>query len=224
MHKVNSPTEMATVEYKVGSDGKANVWIRKNQEAVTIETEGGDEQTSYEADEVYCTVDPEQVTAAEIEADSDFWFDTLKDAEDRTDASFLSIEAFRGLKKKEVSAACHASIIAGVDVDLSIGTEHFSLAETDQLNLFGKQAQLATGATRLEYHQDGEECKYYSAEDMAGIIQSAMYFVSFQTTYCNSMYTWLEACTKASEMADIVYGSEIPEEYQSEVLKDYINT
>ena len=215
---------MNSVEYKVGTNGVANVWIRKNQEEISTEDESGPEQISYQADEVFCTVDPAQVTAAEIVADSDFWFDTLKDAADGTDASFLSIEAFRGLKKKEVSAACHASIIAGVDVDLSIGTEHFSLAETDQLNLFGKQAQLATGATRLEYHQDGEKCKYYSAEEMAGIIQSAMYFVSFQTTYCNSMYTWVEACSRASEMAGIVYGCEIPEEYQSEVLKDYLNT
>ena len=38
------------------------------------------------------------------------------------------------------------------------------------------------------------------------------------------MYTWVEACSRASEMAGIVYGCEIPEEYQSEVLKDYLNT
>ena len=224
MHKVNSPTEIDAVEYKVGSDGKANVWIRKNQETVTTENEEGEEQVSYEADEVYCIVDPEKVTAAEIEADSDFWFETLSDAADRMDATFLCASQFRALKKKELSAACHASITAGVDVELSGGTEHFSLEETDQLNLFGKQAQLASGATRLEYHQDGESCKYYSAEDMTGIIQTAMYFVSFQTTYCNSLFAWLEACSKASEMAAITYGSEIPEEYQSEVMKDYINT
>ena len=224
MHKVSSPAELASVEYKVGTDGTANVWIRKNQEKVTTVSEDGEEQVSYEADEVYCTVDPEQVTKTEIEADSDFWFDALKDAEDRIDATFLCVAQFRDLKKKELSAACHSSIVAGVDVDLPGGSEHFSLAETDQLNLFGKQAQLATGAVRLEYHQDGEPCKYYSAEDMAGIIQAAMYFVSFQTTYCNSLYAWLEACPRASEMAGITYGSEIPEEYQSEVLKDYINT
>ena len=224
MHKVNSPAEMKTVEYKVGTNGTANVWIRKNQEEISVEDENGLTQISYQADEVFCTVDPEQVSAAEIEADSDFWFDTLKDAVEGIDANFLSISRFHDLKKRELSAACHASIIAGVDVDLPGGPEHFSLAETDQLNLFGKQAQLASGATRLEYHQDGEECKYYSSEEMAGIIQSAMYFVSFQTTYCNSMYTWVEACSRASEMAGIVYGCEIPEEYQSEVLKDYLNT
>lgn len=224
MHKVNSPTTLDTVVYKVGTNGTAHVWIRKNQVGVTVENEEGEDQNSFEADEVYFTVDPEQVTAAEIEADSDFWFESLSEAAEGIEANFLSKEQFRALKKKELSAACHESIVAGVDVSLPGGTEHFSLEETDQLNLFGKQAQLASGATRLEYHQDGEPCKYYTAEEMTGIIEAAMYFVSFQTTYCNSLFAWLEACERASEMAGIHFGDEIPVEYQSEVLQDYINT
>lgn len=36
------------------------------------------------------------------------------------------------------------------------------------------------------------------------------------------MYTWIRNCTKASEIEAIQYGDEIPEEYQSEVLKDYL--
>ena len=37
----------------------------------------------------------------------------------------------------------------------------------------------------------------------------------------NSAFTWLEACNKASEMDAVQYGAEIPEEYCSEVYKDY---
>ena len=179
MNKVNSPTELASVVYQATPDGNANVWIRKNIEAVTSENENGEEQTSYDADEIFCIVDSEMVSVEEIEADVDFWFETLKDADDGMDASFLAVDQFRDLKRKELSAICHEGIVAGVDVELTGGTEHFSLAETDQLNLFGKQAQLAGGATRLEYHQDGESCKYYSAADMQSIIESAMYFVSY---------------------------------------------
>jgi len=33
---------------------------------------------------------------------------------------------------------------------------------------------------------------------------------------------WIKGCAKASEIAKIKYGAPIPEEYQSEVLKDYL--
>mgnify|MGYP000260026868 FL=1 len=33
---------------------------------------------------------------------------------------------------------------------------------------------------------------------------------------------WIKGCAKASEIAKIEYGAPIPEEYQSEVLKDYL--
>ena len=33
---------------------------------------------------------------------------------------------------------------------------------------------------------------------------------------------WIKGCAKASEIAMIEYGASIPEEYQSEVLKDYL--
>ena len=133
-------------------------------------------------------------------------------------------EEMRALKHKELSDACSNAITRGIDVDLSDGPEHFSLTEKDQLNLFGKQAQLAAGATRCEYHEDGHPCKYYSAADMQSIIESAMYYVAFNTTYCNSLFTWLRSCSTAMEMAQIEYGVEIPEEYQSEVYKDYIRS
>ena len=70
-------------------------------------------------------------------------------------------------KKQEISAACEQVIYSGVDVTLSDGSsEHFALTEHDQLNLFGKQVQLAAGTDKLEYHSDGQSCKYYSAADM----------------------------------------------------------
>lgn len=113
-------------------------------------------------------------------------------------------------------------VFAGVDISISSGTEHFSLKDEDQLNLFGKQAQLAAGSEKLEYHEDGNPCRYYSAEDMRKIINGAMEFKSYHTTYGNSLNMWIKGCAKASEIAKIEYGAPIPEEYQSEVLKDYL--
>ena len=218
MHKVNSPVEMQDLMFKTGTDGVSHAWMRKNQIELP-ETEDG--PSGYEADEVYITT--EEMTEEDLYDDFDFIFNTMADYPDGSNADHLFPLNYKKVKREEISAACESSIYNGVDVTLSGGTEHFSLTEKDQLNLFGKQAQLAAGVTQLEYHQDGRACKYYSAEDMQAIIGAAMQHVSFQTTYCNSLFMWLESCTKASEMAEIVYGCEVPVEHQSAVLKVYMN-
>lgn len=135
----------------------------------------------------------------------------------------LPTEEVRSQKLQEISEACKQIIHAGVDVFLPGGTvEHFSLKEEDQINLFGKQAQLAVGVEHLEYHQDGHPCRYYSAAEMQAIITAAMQHVSYHTTYCNSLNMWIAGAITVDELNNIYYGADIPEEYQSEVLKDYL--
>ena len=135
-----------------------------------------------------------------------------------------ALEEVRAQKLQEVGEACRQIIHAGVDVVLPDNTvEHFSLKEEDQINLFGKQAQLISGAERLEYHQDGHPCRYYTAEEMQAIITAAMQHVSYHTTYCNSLNMWIAGATTTEELNTIFYGADIPEEYQSQVLKDYLN-
>lgn len=131
--------------------------------------------------------------------------------------------AAQSAKRREVSMACEQIIYNGVNVSLSDGSmAHYSLTEHDQLNLFGKQAQLATGAERLEYHADGQPCKYYSATDMQRIIQTAMFHVSYHTTYCNALNMWIAGCETEADCQEIFYGADVPEEYQSEVLMAYL--
>lgn len=126
-------------------------------------------------------------------------------------------------KRAEVSVDCEQIIYRGVSVTLEDGsTEHFSLSDHDQINLFGKQAQLATGAEQLEYHADGQPCRYYSAADMQAIIQAATWHVSYHTTYCNAINQWIAGCQTADEVREIFYGADVPEQYRSEVLDAYL--
>lgn len=129
-------------------------------------------------------------------------------------------------KKADVNAACEAMIVSGVNVTLADGTvEHFDLKERDQLNLFGKQIQVNAGLESIEYHTDTTpttNCKYYSNADMQSIIQAAMWHVSYHQTYCISLKVWIDACEAKEEVAEIFYGADIPEQYQSEVLKAYL--
>ena len=134
-----------------------------------------------------------------------------------------TLEELQAAKKREISQACENAIYSGVDVKLSDGsTEHFSLTEHDQLNLFGKQVQLAAGTTELEYHADGQPCRYYSAKDMQIITSMAMAFVSYHTTYCNAVNMWISGTQSTEEIQQIYYGADVPEQYQSDVLKAYI--
>lgn len=134
-----------------------------------------------------------------------------------------TLEELKAAKKREISQACETTIYSGVDVTLTDGsTEHFSLTEHDQLNLFGKQVQLAAGTTELEYHADGQPCRYYTAEDMKIITSAAMQHVSYHTTYCNAVNMWIAGCESTEEVQAIYYGADVPEEYQSDVLKAYI--
>ena len=134
-----------------------------------------------------------------------------------------TLKEFKTAKKQEISQACEQIIYAGVSVTLVDGAvEHFALTEHDQLNLFGKQAQLAAGAEQLEYHSDGQPCRYYSAADMQTIITQAMWHVSYHTTYCNALNMWVAGAETADELQQIFYGADVPEAYQNEVLKAYL--
>lgn len=132
------------------------------------------------------------------------------------------LEQIRTLKKSEISDSCENTIYNGIDVEMSTGTQHFSLTEKDQINIFGLQATIESGETQIEYHSDGNPCKYYSVEDIQKLIVAAMSFVKYHTTYCNSLNVWINEETNAQTISEMYYGMDIPEEHQSEVLKDYI--
>lgn len=135
-----------------------------------------------------------------------------------------TLEELRASKLREVSGACEQAIYKGVSVTLSDGsTGNYSLTEHDQLNLFGKQAQLAAGAMQLEYHADGQPCRYYSAADMQAIIQTAMWHVSYHTTYCNALNMWISGATTPEDLQEIFYGADVPPEYRSDVLQAYLD-
>lgn len=57
---------------------------------------------------------------------------------------------------------------------------------------------------------------------MTAIIEKATQFVAYHTIYCNSFYTWIHALADKEEVQELSYGDEILEEYQSEMLKDYL--
>ena len=49
-----------------------------------------------------------------------------------------------------------------------------------------------------------------------------MFWVGYHRTYCNSTNMWIQAVTDKEDLQEIYYGADVPEVYQSDVLKDYI--
>ena len=134
-----------------------------------------------------------------------------------------SLQFVKDKKIEYMSYLCHQTIENGILITLSDGLEHrFSLTENDQANLMESQAQLMAGATQVSYHADGELCTYYSAEDMTAIIQANIFHKDYQTTYFNSLKHYINSMTDKNEISAVEYGIEIPEQYQSQPLKDWL--
>ena len=134
-----------------------------------------------------------------------------------------TIEYVRDKKIKAMSAACNHTIVGGFDIALSDGeTHHFSLTTQDQLNFISLASMIANGETEIPYHADGELCVFYSAEDMSAVIEEATNFKTYHVTYFNSLRNYIQSLDDIEVIAAIVYGAEIPEQYQSDVLKALI--
>ena len=201
-----------------------DIILRKNLELVEKEETQGEEKATYEVwecDEVQFRYNG-AVALSDIMDDFDYWYAKAEEAPNASGVEGLSLEEARAAKYHEIAAACEQTIYAGVDVSTSSDVEHFALTEKDQINLFGKKMQLLAGEEKLEYHEDGQPCRYYSAEDMQSIITKAMFCVSYNTTYCNAMNMWIKSITRSSDFDQIQWGVKIPEEFQNEVLKDYL--
>ena len=117
-------------------------------------------------------------------------------------------------KKSELSAECEKTIVAGVDV----GDAHYSLTIEDQANILAWMAVAQTGKA-VPYHQDGQPCRIYTAEEFMEVANAAVAFKTAQTTYCNLLMRQVEAMTDVDEVKAVKYGvtqleGEYAEQYQ----------
>ena len=123
----------------------------------------------------------------------------------------VSLEDKRAAKHAEISAASEAAIYAGMDVETTQGTEHFSLTEKDQINLTTAKNEIDKGAPVYLYHTDDTLCRIFTAEEINAIAQASVAHIIYHTTYCNHLFEWIRRAD-AAELAGITYGAELPED------------
>ena len=123
----------------------------------------------------------------------------------------VPLEDKRAAKHAEISAASEAAIYAGMDVETTQGTEHFSLTEKDQINLTTAKNAVDKGAAAYPYHADDARCRIFTAEEINAIAQASVAHIIYHTTYCNHLFEWIRRAD-AAELAGITYGAELPDD------------
>ena len=125
----------------------------------------------------------------------------------------LSLDVLRKNKLEEISNSARSVIISGCGVTLSDGSvEHFSLTETDQINLTTAFGAVAQGAVGYPYHADGQLCRLYPAADIMAIGAAVTAHKLYHTTYCNHLNVWVRRVDTSEELEGIQYGVELPED------------
>ena len=130
----------------------------------------------------------------------------------------ITVEFVRETKLKEMNAACRTTIEAGFDAIIRGESKHFSLTTQDQLNLMSLGVMAQTQSL-IPYHADGEECTFYTAEEINQIIDAANSFKNYQIAYHNALKAYINDLDTIEDIAAIEYGTPIPDEYKSDVLK-----
>lgn len=162
--------------------------------------------------------DESSVKAYLGDKDVDLYIELFGDPEPEVTFESLMESTIEELNKK-----MSETISGGVDIELSDGVEHFSLDYHDQIDLMALSEKVKAGYDKIEWHPDDQTkpCRYYSNTDMSKIIETAMMFISYNVTYFRDLRIYVRTFTKMEDLKNVYYGMAIPEEYKSEVLKNY---
>ena len=127
-----------------------------------------------------------------------------------------ALDEIRTDKLAELSASCNAAITAGMDVETTQGTEHFSLQETDQINLTTALSAVQSGASGYPYHSDGQLCRLFTAAEIQAIAAASVKHKLYHTTLCNHLLTWARRAKTKEELSGITYSADgLPEDLAS---------
>ena len=119
-----------------------------------------------------------------------------------------ALESARTEKESELSTACNQAITDGMDVPTTHGTEHFSLKETDQINLTTAYNAVMSGATHYPYHADGALCRMFTADEIKSISAASIQHKMYHTTLCNHLLTWARRAETEDELNGITYSAD----------------
>ena len=120
-------------------------------------------------------------------------------------------------KLSEISNACNAVIVNGVDIKFGEETVHFNLSIEDQSNINNLFRVVELGGTEFPYQADGGVCRIYTAAEIAAIYIAAQTLITTQTAYHNELKQYVQTLTDVEEVSAVQYGMTLPEPYLTEM-------
>ena len=117
-------------------------------------------------------------------------------------------DEIRTEKLSSLSETCNQIIVAGMDVETTEGVEHFSLEETDQINLTTALSAIEQGAKGYPYHADKKLCRMFTAVEIKAIAEKATAHKLYHTTLCNHLLTLARRATTTAELDEITYSAD----------------
>ena len=199
---------------QIGNNLFHDSWMKKPEPDIDYDVADVIQITQEEYEELYEMIERDEEITPEPEIEPS--------PEPEPEQEDITVEYAKTLKIKEMNKVCQNAIFGGINVELSDGeTHHFSLTEYDQLNLFKLETLARSGEIEyLPYHEDEELCKFYPAIDIITIVNVATSFITYHTTYFNSLKHFIKSLDSIALIANVFYGISIPEEFQSDVLKE----
>lgn len=136
----------------------------------------------------------------------------------------ITFEYIRSKKIAEMSHLCNLTITNGFDAILEDKqSHHFSLTTQDQLNLITLQSMILSGQTSVPYHADNEPCRFFSTADIQTVLTGATKHITYHESYFNSLKAYINSLDKIETVGGIEYGVDIPDDYQTEVLRTLLS-
>lgn len=120
-----------------------------------------------------------------------------------------------------VGKKCSECIYRGIDIETSLGIEHFSLDDTDQSNILALYNMQSSIGQNVIYHADGKECREFGAVEFNKIAIEAREYITVCTTKFNYLKVWINRCKSKEEVLSIEFTSELPEDLK-EAYSDVI--
>lgn len=111
-------------------------------------------------------------------------------------------------KLSSLSEICNQTIVTGMDVETTEGIEHFSLEETDQINLTTALSAIEQGAKGYPYHADKKLCRMFTAVELKAIAEKATAHKLYHTTLCNHLLILARRATTTAELDNITYSAD----------------
>ncbi len=125
----------------------------------------------------------------------------------------IDIEKLKQSKIISLSATCEQTIYAGLELELSEGTERFEYKDKDRENIETMFNAIVLGAEKYPYQSEDGKCRVFTKQDIITLYSSLSSLKTSQLTYYHQLKDLVNTLETAEEINAVTYGQELTGEY-----------